>query len=150
MKQFLTGLGLLGGAMSLGRKKRTRRSSLDAYEPYVDEMLRQYLKTALWSSDDGFGNPLDRDYDISDIAQESVDAARKDVTKFIDKAGDLLDDVEPGSAGHDFWLTRHHHGAGFWDGDYPEEVGKKLTDLSHTFRELWVSVDDDDGKIYFG
>lgn len=26
-------------------------------------------------------------------------------------------DMTPAQAGHDFWLTRNGHGAGFWDGD---------------------------------
>lgn len=41
-------------------------------------------------------------------------------------------------AGHDFWLTRNHHGAGFWDGDYPEPEGTELTKLSHSFGEVWL------------
>jgi len=32
-------------------------------------------------------------------------------------------------AGHDFWLTRNGHGAGFWDGDWPE-TGDALTEAS--------------------
>jgi len=37
------------------------------------------------------------------------------------------------------------HGAGFWDGDYPEPQGKLLTELSKTFGEFdfeerWAEV----------
>jgi hypothetical protein len=49
-------------------------------------------------------------------------------------------------AGHDFWLTRNLHGAGFWDGDWPE-VGDKLTAISEQFGELWAYLGDD-GLIY--
>ena len=146
MKQFLTGLGLLGSAMSLGRK--AGRST-----PYAQKMLRQYMETALWSStdesDESGGEPMDKNYDIYDISEESIVEAKKDIKKFVDKAGSLLDDVDPEQAGHDFWLTRNHHGAGFWDGDYPEDIGDKLTKLSHEFGEKWPYVGDD-GKIYFG
>jgi len=31
-------------------------------------------------------------------------------------------------AGHDFWLTRNGHGAGFWDGDWPKCYESLLTD----------------------
>ena len=48
---------------------------------------------------------------------------------------------------HDFWLTRNRHGAGFWDGDYEEEAGKKLTEIAHSFGEVHPYVGDD-GKIY--
>ena len=49
---------------------------------------------------------------------------------------------------HDFWLTRNGHGAGFWDGDYDDEVGTELTKIAHTFKELDCYVGDD-GKIHF-
>jgi hypothetical protein len=48
---------------------------------------------------------------------------------------------------HDFWLTRNHHGAGFWDGDYPEPLGKQLTELAHSYGECELYVGDD-SKIY--
>lgn len=40
-------------------------------------------------------------------------------------------------AGHDFWLTRNQHGAGFWDGDWPDH-GHHLTDLCEIFGSLEV------------
>lgn len=48
---------------------------------------------------------------------------------------------------HDFWLTRNHHGAGFWDGDYPEPIATQLTNLAHGFGECNLYVGDD-GLIY--
>jgi hypothetical protein len=50
-------------------------------------------------------------------------------------------------AGHDFWLTRNGHGAGFWDGDWPEPLATVLTDAAHAFGELSPYVGDD-GLIY--
>ncbi len=32
-------------------------------------------------------------------------------------------------AGHDFWLTRQGHGAGFWDGDWPDHVDRECCGL---------------------
>jgi len=131
---------------------QTRKGGLGDYD-YPHDMLRGYLTAALWcstdESDESGGEPMDENYDIDDIDQESIVEAKKDINKFIDKAGDLLDDVDPEKAGHDFWLTRNGHGAGFWDGDYPEDIGEKLTDISHKFGEKWPYVGDD-GKIYFG
>lgn len=46
----------------------------------------------------------------------------------------------------DFYLTRNGHGAGFWDGDYPDEVGRKLTDIAHGFGETWAYKAH--GRIY--
>ena len=37
---------------------------------------------------------------------------------------------------HDWILTRNHHGAGFWDGDWIEPVASHLTNLAHKSGEL--------------
>ena len=39
-------------------------------------------------------------------------------------------------AGHDFWLTRNGHGAGFWDGDWQEPAAAALTAAAHAFGEV--------------
>ena len=54
---------------------------------------------------------------------------------------------QDGRAGHDFWLTRNHHGAGFWDGDWPEPQATALTDAAHAFGERNLYLGDD-GRIY--
>ena len=51
-------------------------------------------------------------------------------------------------AGHDFWLTRNRHGAGFWNGDW-FNVSGSLTQLAQTFGEADLYVGDD-GRIYQG
>jgi hypothetical protein len=47
-------------------------------------------------------------------------------------------------AGHDFWLTRNGHGAGFWDGEWYKEVGERLTKASKAFGEVNIYVGDGD------
>lgn len=48
--------------------------------------------------------------------------------------------------GHDFALTRNHHGAGFWDRGYDHELGARLTSASHAYGEAMVTIpgEDDD------
>lgn len=48
-----------------------------------------------------------------------------------------------GYAGHDFWLTRAGHGAGFWDGDLPQALGERLTAASKAMGEHEAYVNDD-------
>ena len=50
-------------------------------------------------------------------------------------------------AGHDLWLTRNGHGAGFWDGDWPEDFGDRLTAAAKALGECWAYVGDD-GLVY--
>jgi len=106
-----------------------------------------YIETALWSSIDDNGVPLDEKYSENDFADETLEQLREDCNKFQNEAGDLLDNLNETLVAHDFWLTRNHHGAGFWDGEYEKSTGKKLTELSHEFGECDLYVGDD-GKLY--
>ena len=115
----------------------------------MTSFLEQYLVTALWSSIDEKDNPFDDNYSIDDFSEEALKQADKDCDLFIEKAGDLLNGFDDTDIAHDFWLTRQRHGAGFWDGDYPDEIGDKLTEIANDFRELYIYVGDD-GQLYFG
>jgi hypothetical protein len=124
----------------------------------LDNFTVHYLIAALWSTTDNSteqgGEPLDSNYSLDDIAPETLRQAKEDCEAFQrDNAADLALVPHTGREwstdeqnGHDFWLTRNGHGAGFWDRGYGE-LGKRLTDAAH----VWGSVDlyvGDDGKIY--
>ena len=116
----------------------------------MDTFTRQYIITALWSSmdnsNDQGGEPLDANYGLDDIAQETLTSIEEDCEAFQrDNADDISKDVE--QAGHDFWLTRNHHGAGFWDGDWPHDAGKRLTEAAHVYGSVDLYVGDD-GLLY--
>jgi hypothetical protein len=57
---------------------------------------------------------------------------------------------DPERSGHDFWLTRNRHGAGFWDrwfGDSPQaKLGNLLSDAAHVYGSCDLYVGDD-GKV---
>lgn len=94
------------------------------------------------------GYPLDEDYSTNDLSAEALRQIVEDCKAFQDSNAD---DIGPDSAqaGHDFWLTRNRHGAGFWDGDWDGDVGKRLTECSHAYGECYLYVGDD-GLIYIG
>lgn len=120
-------------------------------EGYMIEFLDQYIRTMMWSSNDNStpsgGEPFDRNYSASDLAPETLKRMSDDCVAFVGKAGEMLDENSDSSQGaHDFWLTRNHHGAGFWDGDWPIN-GEALTTISHEFGECDPYLGDD-GKIY--
>jgi hypothetical protein len=114
----------------------------------VSEIFKHYAACALWSSTGDDDQPLDADYDLSDIAPETVAAMLADCEKFAAAAQSLIveADLSPEQIGHDFWLTRNGPGAGFWDRGL-DEVGDKLTALCKPFGEVWLYVGDD-GLIY--
>jgi hypothetical protein len=113
----------------------------------LDTMLNSYIETALWSSTDDDGEALDGVYSRDDLADETVNQMRSDCEDFLQSNGTTIEGLDASRVGHDFWLTRNRHGAGFWDGDYAEPVGKALTDASHVYGEVNLYVGDD-GLIY--
>jgi len=119
----------------------------------LDDFTRQYLETALWSTNDestpAGGVPLDENYDIDDIADETLKQMVKDCEDFQQaEAADLAlayqqRGYDEGSAGHDFWLTREGHGAGFWDRGLGA-VGDRLSKASKVYGSFYLYVGDDD------
>lgn len=108
-----------------------------------DSFYQSYVATALWTSTDEVGSYLDGgDAPLSGQAQAAM---LRDCQKFWETWGTHIED--PSRAGHDFWLTRNRHGAGFWDGDWPEPLATQLTQSSHNFGEVNLYVGDD-GDIY--
>jgi len=127
-----------------------------ARAPRTDAFTQAYFEAALWStndqSDEQGGEPLDRNYGIDDFDPATRDKMIADCADFQERFGDLIRDDDPAGrydrwelAGHDFWLTRNRHGAGFWDGDWPKN-GDALTSASKEYGEFDLYVDD--GIIY--
>ncbi len=118
-----------------------------------------YIECALWSSndesrDDG-GDPLDDNYSASDLAPETRARMEADCKAFYDAHAatwanayrvERADPVDA-QAGHDFWLTRNGHGAGFWDGDWSEPAATALTSAAKACGEYNLNVDDN-GQIW--
>lgn len=101
----------------------------------MDEFTASYFESALWSSTDGDGTPLDDSkYADTEPAQSTIERIKADCDKFRANNADLIAQAEEHQStshiAHDFWLTRNGHGAGFWDGDYPKELGRQ------TYRSL--------------
>jgi hypothetical protein len=136
-----------------------------------DAFTLAFLETALWSSTDDDDEPLVRGYEIADIDPASLERLRADCERFQaspawqaaleDVSGDMRADwrraydcsVEE-CAGHDFWLTRCGHGAGFWVRGWnlgyrgwKEPHSSALDKLSKLFGNVDLHIGDD-GKIY--
>ncbi len=128
----------------------------------LEEVLTHYIVCALWSSNDEStpegGEPFDQNYGREDLAPETIESMRRDCKNFLQVAGPLLGQLpqfygvsqDPYSqeafVGHDFWLTRNGHGAGFWDRDLGD-LGDLLTKLCKPFGECDLYLGDD-GLIY--
>lgn len=126
-----------------------------------DDFVDGYIVAMLWSTNDESdpetgGNPLDQNYSRDDIDPELMATIIEDCRKFLEQCGHLLTEENwlgkgemMENAGHDFWLTRNHHGCGYWDGDWADPAADLLTEASQSkeFGECYIYVGDD-GKIY--
>lgn len=119
---------------------------------YTRRFWGGYVDAALWSSsdnsDDSGGDPLDANYSVADIDEESFTHMQSECAAFIFRNRRVLlaSGLTPEVAGHCFWLNRNRHGTGFWDRDIGE-FGRILNDASHAFGDCDLYVGDD-GKVY--
>lgn len=120
----------------------------DLREAMRNPFLRGYLNAALFAETDAEGEPLDKNYGVRDFSKDALEEMFADATGFL---SENWDDIagDPERAGQDFWFTRNGHGAGFWDGDWPEPAATRLTDAAHAYGEVYLYVGDD-GMIYSG
>ena len=134
----------------LYRQDQDRRKAMDAY-----------TVAALWTgtyspgtAEDGEPEPMDSAFDASDIDPASLEGEKATLVDFMRaNRGDLaLAMQRPGydasQVGHDFLLTRNHHGAGFWDRGLGD-VGDRLTAAAQIYgsSDLYVG---DGGDLHFG
>lgn len=127
--------------------------------PTIDIIEQGYWSCALWSStfselvgEDEMTVPMDRDYDLDDIHPATRAEHLVDLKEFVlDNLEDLvtaamiLADYTMSWVGHDFWLTRNHHGAGFWDRGLGP-VGRRLYGAAHVYGGVDLYIDDE-GKV---
>lgn len=113
----------------------------------LDPFTRAYVEAAMWTLTDDDGESLDY-LGLHDIADETIAAAMADCASFQAAHAELLKWAgDAAQNGHDFWLTRNRHGAGYWDRGYLPGVGAELTDAAHAEGEVEWYVGDD-GLVY--
>lgn len=137
------GPGQTLGSLS-GRKDWDPRQKWNQID--LDMFTGSYIEAALWSSVDNNDEPLDKNYSVEDISPGTIKKLEDDAFEFLKQNWELVK-MNLIVAGHDFWLTRNGHGAGFWDGDWPKRDGGILTKNSHTFGNYNLFVGDDN-KVY--
>lgn len=116
-------------------------------DPQETRMLAAYVE-AIYFTETGLHEQPTPDVELD---PQSYTEALADVRRFIALCaeGDALETAiaqYPERAGHDLWLTRNGHGAGFWDGDWDDTVADRLTELSEEMGEKW-SIETDNGLL---
>ena len=106
-----------------------------------------YIECALWADgdpEDGETRTCDPYPPASDSCNRTLwlQAGRFYLANEETLVRACIDGYDMAHAGHDFWLTRNGHGAGFWDGDCAQPFGNALTVASHEAGERWLYVSD--------
>jgi len=143
---------------------RSRQAAIDALAEKtkyvagfnIEKILAAYVECALWSSTDyDTDEPLDKKYTADNVDKKTLAAMRTDIVDFVAANANWLDidNLNTGARvdlhrqiGHDFWLTRNGHGAGFWDGQWWESAGRALTEASKIYGTVDLYVCK--GKVY--
>lgn len=126
-----------------------KTKSFDRSKAVITAFVRAYIEAALWSTPDDteeVGDKcLDANFDMRNLSDECLQSCIQDCAKFQKENEELLSQAGTDEQnGHDFWLTRNRHGAGFWCRDYEKTVGEKLTEAAHDFGEVYLYVANGD------
>ena len=114
---------------------KTEQNKNRKLKHFVEVMFTSYLECAAWADTPEY---TESGLDFSPCAEES---AISDCMRFAGINWELIKECQPEQVGHDFWLTRNHHGAGFWD--RPEIYGgednaEELTKSAYSFGERCI------------
>jgi hypothetical protein len=141
--------------MALSVRKEAMEKATQQYNSYVAEIrhkitedlfIAAYTSCALSSSTDAGNDPLDKNYNQDDIALETLFEMVQDCFNFrVNNAADLKD-LELEKCGHDFWLARNGHEAGFRESNLGV-VGARLRDAAAKLGGAHLRVGDD-GQIH--
>lgn len=107
----------------------------------IEDIVDSYINAALWAEE------LDDRFDIRDVVSEDRKKIKEEIEWFVDKLnkiGNTINRMTDDQLGHDLWLTRNGHGAGFFDRGYPEQDVETLTDLCDVLgsANLYDDLDD--------
>lgn len=122
-----------------------------------DDFTKGYIKAALWLFDP---EPGPGDWDgkerelIPSLAPEAIQIMADVCQQFQTDNKSVLDraycdgasSYTQERAGHDFWLTRNHHGAGFWDRGLGS-IGDHLAEAARVYGSADL-YRGDNGLIY--
>lgn len=146
--------------------KMTGKNKME--EKDLSDFTRGYIEAAFFTDEERLTDEMGEEMPVFTFNKDTLETsfitpsapsfemlADESLTKIIEECAGfemlnkaLLDQAgTPEQNGHDFWLTRNRHGAGFWDRGYGE-VGDKLTEAAQKYSECNLFYSAEDNKIY--
>lgn len=107
---------------------------------FFEDCRKAYIECALWADMD---EEEKHQGTVYDLVRDSYEKVGRDILQFLQKAEERGVDItkyDPAQVGHDIWLTRNGHGAGFWDRPevYGEDDSEKLTEICKQLGSAYV------------
>lgn len=112
----------------------------------MDQFTTAFYEALFWSSCDADGDPLEDNFDINSLTNEAKAELDQDCQDFQTDNATLMANLDASQCGHDFALTRNHHGAGFWDRGLGA-LGEALTKAAHDYGQVDL-YEGDDGQLH--
>ena len=110
----------------------------------VNEILNSYLETAIWAEESDENDLQGKT--IQEIDKNSKANSAIEIYQFLQKAqqeaSDELNTYDEEAIGHNLWLSRNGHGAGFFD-----DNNDKLQNLARNMKPVDIYLGNDN-KIY--
>lgn len=121
-------------------------------ENYLDSLLQDFqLSEREYAERDEDELEQIEDLTIYDFSDKAKFDSMLDIKKFLRMAGveavtEAINDRGLEQLGHDIYLTRNGHGAGFFDHSYNHE--KELMDAAQKLGNVYIDYDDENSEIY--
>ena len=128
----------------------------------IKKIMDSYLECAIWTEEErleeenteGYEGEIkdlipEADLNVNNFSDDSKIKAYEDIKLFLKYAGDSVNGIDEEQLGHDIWLSRNGHGAGFFDRGYDDDIEKILMDSAHKIGSVDIYLGDD-GLLYFG
>lgn len=103
----------------------------------LDDFTKGYIAAMYWTEEEAIGSDCE-------LTEEALDDVKNECIQFYQGNAELLSTMSPDFSqhGHDFWLTRNGHGAGFWDRGYDEDSAQAMTLESQRYGSAYIESDD--------
>jgi hypothetical protein len=113
------------------------------------EFYSSYFECMIWADINSDTENYTDGLDYLSIDRDNLISAINELDAFFLQADEILEqtDYNHDQACHDFYLTRCHHGCGFWENDHcNESQGQLLTDIAQSFGTVDICIEDN--KIF--
>jgi hypothetical protein len=127
-------------------EQETNKLNIDFNEDDTDDEMDDFEKMYKRKN-------TSKQFTIEDIETNSLISTYNDIKEFIRNAGSnainyAIKENGYERLGHDIWLTRNGHGAGFFDHNYDDDIQTKLIEAGKNLKEKHLYVTEENQLMF--